>query len=63
MGEEVGGSVKPGSGKSSVVIVVSGKPSSKCIEFLRVLLKKWAKRCGLRIASVKVQKKKSKKKK
>jgi len=63
MGEEVTGLVNVGSGKSSVVIVVSGTASPKCIELLKLLLKKWAKRCGLGIASVRVRRKKSKKKK
>lgn len=64
MGEEVlTGLVSYGKEKSSVAIVISGQTSPKCLELLRLLLKKWAKRCGLSIVSVRVVKKAKRKKK
>ena len=63
MGEEVTGLVSFGNEKSSVVIVISGQTSPKCLELLKLLLKKWAKRCSLGITSVRVLKKTKKKKK
>ena len=57
MGETIGGAVSAEGSKTSVVVEVTGYTSAKCVEELKLLLKNWAKRCGVSLA-VKVKKKK-----
>ncbi len=52
-----------GGGKSVVAITITGWASPACREELLMLLKMWAKRCGVKISSVKVTRKAKKKKK
>jgi hypothetical protein len=63
MGEWITGAVSGSGEKSSVVIVLSGRTSRRCIEQLKVLLRKWARRCGLGVGGVKVIKGKGLKRK
>ena len=65
MSEEITGVVSFPTQKSTMTLVITGKTSPKCRELLKLLLKKWAKRCGvgIGISGVRALKKAKKKKK
>jgi len=52
MGEGITGFVSTKSGTSQVTIFIRGEVSKKCQRELKALIKRWAKKCDLKVDSV-----------
>jgi hypothetical protein len=60
-GDDVGIGGGIGAGKSFVAITIVGRTSKECREELLMFLKMWGKRCGVRIKTTTVTRKKKRK--
>jgi len=61
MGEGISAFVSAKSGATSITIFIRGPISPRCLEILKMLIRKWARDCGLTVDNVSVKLKKLKK--